>query len=84
MLPLQYEDGERNGSGTLTFPNGDVYVGRLIVSLPPEISHSNLCVLLLEFKAGKRSGKGKYTYSSGNIYDGEWVNDKKQVKLPVS
>jgi len=74
------KDGMKHGMGTLTWDDGDQYVG--------EFSHDEKTIGTFrwkggdtytgEWKASLMHGKGTYTYKNGRMYEGEWVSGYKQ------
>ena len=69
------ENGEPNGFGVLTHPNGDNYVGEFKGGFPNgqgTLTSPDGWKYVGEFKNGIRNGQGTETYSSGNKYVGEF------------
>ncbi len=62
------EHWEIEGTGTITFPNGDVYVGEVGSSYD---SMGNLSM----------HGEGTYTYSDGNIYHGAFHYGRRKDEI---
>jgi S1-C subfamily serine protease len=69
----------RNGQGTLTYPNGDVYVGNFVDGSPKgrgTHSFANGNKYTGEFGNGRPNGRGTLTYANGDAYVGKFVNGR--------
>jgi len=76
----EIENGEPNGQGTLTKPNGDKYVGEFRDGKrngQGTYTWSNGDKYEGEWKDGKRIGQGTFTWANGNKYEGEWKDEKR-------
>ena len=74
-------EGKRHGKGTLSWPNGNRYIGYW--------REGKMCGAGIftygvegdrydgEFNDDKKHGKGCYTFANGNKYSGEFHNDKR-------
>ncbi len=62
------ENFEIEGNGTMTFENGDVYVGQVASS---DNSLSSL----------RMHGKGTYTYRDGRVYEGEFIWGRRKEEV---
>ena len=72
--------GEKEGRGTLVFPDGNMYEGQWRAGKAHGQGKYTVAtgdVYEGEFVEGAPHGHGKYSYSSGSVYEGEWVADKK-------
>ena len=77
------KNGLPNGTGTLVFKNGDLYIGEFkngkiegegeYISINGEIYKGH-------FIDGERNGKGECKYQRGESYDGNWKKNKKDGK----
>ena len=71
-----FKDGQLEGQGSVTMPNGDKTVGRW---------EEGKCIGTMTYKNGDsytgkiergvRNGKGITTYVDGTVFDGTWVQD---------
>ena len=72
--------GVPDGQGTITFPDGSVYVGKFKDGKPNgqgTITFTNGNKYVGEFKDGEWNGQGTITYPQGNKYVGEFKEDEK-------
>ena len=78
-------DGKRQGTGKMTYTNGDVYDGtwwndgRYAIG---KMTYADGGVYKGGFSDSVygtgRSGRGKMTYANGDVYDGNWFDDKRK------
>jgi hypothetical protein len=76
---LQMLDGKRNGFGSLSFTDGDYYVGNFKDDQRDGWGiqkHASGSRYVGEWKNDKFHGRGTYIFSSGSRYVGEWKNGK--------
>jgi hypothetical protein len=74
-----WKDGQLNGQGTSTFPDGRKYVGEFKdnkIDGQGTFTYSDGRKYVGEFKDNKIDGQGTLTYSDGRKYVGEWKDDK--------
>ena len=67
----------RNGFGTFTFEDGEVYKGNFVDGKfdgKGSYTFKSGSAYEGDYKAGIREGKGKFTYASGDVYEGDFVN----------
>ena len=73
-----YVDGQREGEGSLTYPDGSVYRGSFKGGQRHgwgRYAYSNGDVWVGQWEAGKKEGPGTYLYKrDGSRFDGTWVN----------
>jgi len=74
------KDGMKHGMGTLTWDDGDQYVGEF---KNDEKTNGTFRwkggdTYTGEWKFSLMHGKGTYTYKNGRMYDGQWVSGYKQ------
>jgi hypothetical protein len=79
----QVKDGEPNGLGSLTYPDGSKYVGEYKDGIPNgQGTHTfgkgdfEGDKYEGEYKDGIPNGQGTYTSSNGEKYKGEWKDEK--------
>jgi hypothetical protein len=73
----QFKDGKMHGTGTITFADGEKYIGDWI-----EGKRTGRGVFTWsdgdryegEFKDNERHGTGKMTYANGKVTHGRWSN----------
>jgi hypothetical protein len=73
-----WEDGMKNGEGTLSYANGGRYKGEWVNDLRNGYGVNtwpNGDRYEGDWKDNKKHGNGKYTYADGGEYDGEWEDD---------
>jgi hypothetical protein len=73
-----WEDGKKNGQGTLTYANGGSYEGEWTDNMRDGYGvnkWANGDHYSGNWKDNKRNGKGKYVYADGGKYVGQWRND---------
>ena len=71
----EHKNGEPNGQGTVTYPDGGSIVGEFKDGLPNgqgTVTYSNGNKYVGGWKDGKINGQGTYTWSDGKKYVGEW------------
>lgn len=70
----------RDGSGTETWPNGDVYTGEWKSDKydGKGTLKTGSSTYAGTFKEGRKHGYGLAVFSSGNFYEGEWENGRMQ------
>lgn len=70
----QYTDDDlKDKDGTITYPNGDVYVGRMRYGIPYSYgtyTWANGDKYVGDWNEGKRHGKGNFTWANGEKYSG--------------
>jgi S1-C subfamily serine protease len=69
-----------NCVGTITFANGDIYVGEWRDNKrngQGTYTFANGDIYVGEYKDDKRNGQGTVTYASGSTYVGRWRDDKR-------
>ena len=74
-----YSEGQRCESCTITYSNGDQYVGDMSNGVPHgkgTYIYANGDKYVGEFKSFSFHGQGSYFFTSGNLYDGYWEDDK--------
>lgn len=77
----EMRDGKLDGSGTLTYDNGDRYQGRFVDgrrSGRGTYTHANGDRYEGEFKEDMRTGSGIFVYHTGGRYEGEFLNGEYQ------
>lgn len=75
----EFNDGIRNGQGTLTLPSGQTYIGEYKNDRPNgqgALTYANGQKFVGEFRDGKSHGRGSFTLPSGQHYVGEFRNGK--------
>ena len=75
---------EKHRQGTLTYADGDEYVGEFrdglangqgTLTFGPSSQFAG-DKYVGEFRDGKRHGQGTYTYADGEVWEGIWKNDE--------
>ena len=77
--PSDQNQSYDNCFGTVTFADGDKYVGELKDGKwhgQGTFTFANGREYIGEWKEGRKNGQGIYTYASGDKYVGEWKDDK--------
>ena len=75
----QVENGEPNGQGTYTNPDGEKYVGEWKDGEKHgqgTYTYHHGFRYVGEWKDNKKHGKGTYTLTDGNRFEGEWKDGK--------
>ena len=70
--------GQRDGEGSLIYPDGSRYEGGWTEDLASgkgKVYHSNGDYYEGDWKEGKCHGKGTYVHASGAKYEGDWFDD---------
>ena len=73
--------GEREGRGTMTFGNGNVYKGEFKADQQEghgTYTYADGSTYVGAWQNGKRSGQGTYTFADGTKWVGKWKDDKRQ------
>lgn len=73
-------NGERHGSGVLTYDDGNVYRGDFLNDMRHGYGIYRFTMGDMyegNWENDVAFGQGKYTYADGSYYEGEWNNDKK-------
>jgi hypothetical protein len=79
----EWEDGMKQGQGTLTYAQGGSYEGEWSNNMRNGYGVNewpNGDRYAGHWDDNKRHGKGKFTYSDGGKYNGEWENDMRSGK----
>ncbi len=79
----QCENGKPNGSGTVTFYNGNQLSGEFtqgILNGEGKFTAADGSIYSGQWENGQRHGQGKYTWARGSSYEGEWFDDKRHGK----
>ena len=75
-----YSAGQRDGQGTMAYPDGSTYAGQWKAGLREgwgRYTYKNGDVWVGEWKAGKKAGAGTYVYRrDGSSFDGQWTDGK--------
>lgn len=75
-----YQNGVPNGHGSITFANGERYVGQVKDGSPLNsqgtYTFANGDKYVGEYKNGYRNGQGTYTFTDGRVWLGEWTEGK--------
>ena len=69
------EAGEKEGRGTLRYPDGGVYEGEYKAGLKEGRGTHRMAdgdVYEGEYKAGQMEGRGTFRWANGNVYEGEF------------
>jgi len=77
------KNGKREGMGTLTFPNGDFYVGSWLADQPSgkgKMTWASGDFYDGDWKNGKFHGQGTLREATGEYYVGGWVEDLREGK----
>ena len=75
----EWETGSYNGEGTVTYENGDQYIGQFIGDQKygqGTYTFSTGDKYIGEWKNTIRYGEGVYNYSNGNRYEGQFKDNK--------
>lgn len=80
----EWKDGDKNGTGTMTWSDGDVYEGDFLSGTMHGVGKftwANGDVYVGEWKGGTMSGKGKLTWGNKcEYYEGEFSNGERHGK----
>lgn len=71
---LNFKDGEYNGTGIVTYSNGDTYLGELSIKQLLTFGVGNNSGFVMQIM---RNGFGEYRWNSGHYqyYEGQWVDN---------
>lgn len=77
-----FKDGQRQGKGSYTYKNGDVFEGYFdkVKSGLGRVTYAKGGFFQGYFVDGKREGEGTFKYPNGDIYSGFWKAGKKHGK----
>lgn len=80
----EWKDGEKNGTGTMTWSDGDSYEGDFVSGVMHGVGKFTWAcgdVYVGEWKGGTMSGKGKLTWGNKcEYYEGEFSNGERHGK----
>ena len=80
----EMKDGNKHGTGTLTYPDGSEYIGEFKDDKRTgqgTYTYENGDIYVGEFRDNRRNGLGTYTYVNGNIYEGDYKDGKTKTSL---
>ena len=75
----EFKDGQREGKGSLTYPNGDTYTGGFKNGqLDGQVFYSNKSgeKYVGSYKNNLRNGLGQVTFANGDVYIGEFKDNR--------
>ena len=79
----ELKDGYAHGKGTLTYINGDIFIGEMRYNSfygKGTLTRASGAKYVGEFINNRKEGTGTYTFVNGNKYVGEWMFDEQNGK----